>query len=196
MPINSLEEKIHLLQKKGKTTSLSIREILKILSEKGSFLTLIFLSLPFCQPLMIPGLSLPFGLAIFAIGIQMILGKNLWLPKFIHQKHIEPASLEKLTSTLTWTLKKIKYFSHPRISFLTQNTSVQKIHHLSIAFLGFLLAIPLPIPFSNLTTAWSLFLISFGVLEDDGLFVLIGYISFLITILFFSAIFLSIKHFV
>ena len=194
--MDSLEEKILLLQKKGGKNSVSIEEILKILSEKGTFLILVFLSLPFCQPLMIPGLSMPFGLAIFLIGFRISFDKNLWLPKFINQKTIEPASLQKITSSLTWTLKKIKYFSKPRLLFLSQNKSTHKLHHLSIALLGFLLAIPLPIPFSNLTTAWALFLISFGVLEDDGIFILIGYLFLLITLVFFLVIALSIKLFV
>ena len=55
------------------------------------------------------------------------------------------------------------------------------VHGLMIFILGLFLALPLPVPLSNITAAWSILLISLGILEDDGLIVGIGYLAALST---------------
>lgn len=72
---------------------------------------------------------------------------------------------------------------------------MEKVNGLAICLLGILLALPLPIPLSNLTAAWSILLIAFGILEDDGLFVIIGYLVALLTVLFFFVIAINVKNF-
>jgi hypothetical protein len=81
------EDRLILLQKRVETApSLSLFEIMGILSGKGRTLLLILLSLPFCQPIQIPGMSTPFGLMIAFIGFRMSFGKNAWLPKKVMSK--------------------------------------------------------------------------------------------------------------
>lgn len=66
----TLEEELLSLQERGEERSISIREIVDLLSAKGEFLIILLLSLPFCQPIQIPGLSIPFGIVIIFIGIR------------------------------------------------------------------------------------------------------------------------------
>jgi hypothetical protein len=72
---------------------------------------------------------------------------------------------------------------------------MEKMHGLMICILGLLLALPLPIPLSNLTAAWSTFLIALGILEDDGASVLAGYLISLLTIIFFIVMGIKAKEF-
>lgn len=185
--VSTIEEDLLLLQEKGKTASISIEEILHILSRKGQSLVIIFLSLPFCQPLQIPGLSTPFGVAIAFIGVEMAFGKYAWLPKRILAKKISPDTLQKITENILWVLKKAKGWVFPRLTWLCHHPILQVINGLLISILGVLLALPLPTPFSNLMAAWSIFFIGLGILKDDGIFVLIGYFTSLLTIAFFVA---------
>jgi hypothetical protein len=60
--------------------------------------------------------------------------------------------------------------------------------------LGLILALPLPIPFTNLTAGWAMFCISLGTLEKDGLFVFIGYSIFAVTIGLLTGIIIATKH--
>ncbi len=189
----TLEEGILILQQKGENSSISVGEILHILSGKGQSLILLFLSLPFCQPFQIPGLSTPFGLAIAFIGLRMAFGKRVWLPKRILAKTITPHTLQKITGKTLWLVKKMKRWVHPRLTWLCHYPVLHIINGLLISLLGIFLALPLPIPFSNLTSAWSIFLIGLGVLEDDGVFILIGYFVSLLTVAFFITMALSIK---
>jgi hypothetical protein len=48
-----------------------------------------------------------------------------------------------------------------------------------------ILLLPLPIPFSNLLPAWAIFLVACGLLERDGLFIVLGYAAFAIGAAYF-----------
>lgn len=185
-----IEEDILYLQQKGKNSSLSIGEVLHILSRKWQSLILLFLSLPFCQPFQIPGLSTPFGLAVAFIGLRMTFGKYAWLPKGILSKTINRKTLQNTTEKILWVVKKMKRWVHPRLVWICHYPALQIINGLLIFILGIFLALPLPIPFSNLMAAWSIFLIGLGLLEDDGFLVLIGYLIslFALAFLFFTVL--------
>ena len=46
---------------------------------------------------------------------------------------------------------------------------------------GLLLLLPLPIPFSNMVPAWAVVLLTAGMMERDGLVVLLGHIMTLVS---------------
>lgn len=183
-----LEKRLLILQDKAAHHPLSIGEILQILSGKGKSLILILLSISFCQPLQIPGLSTPFGLAIAFIGLRMAFGKRVWLPKKLLSKEIKTTTLKKITTTTLWLVRKVHRFIHPRLQKLCHHPAMQITNGLMIALLGLFLALPLPVPFSNLVAAWSIFLLAFGILEDDGLLILLGYLVALLAALFLAFI--------
>lgn len=178
----NLEERILILRRKAKGVSLSVAEILSILSGKGRFFILILLSIPFCQPIQIPGLSTVFGIIIAFLGLRISFGSRIWLPQKFLAKKVPSSTFEKVTNKILALVRKIKPWIHLRFIWMCQSRSMQKINGLIIFILGISLALPLPIPFSNLTAAWSIFLVALGMLEDDGVFVLIGYIFSLLTI--------------
>lgn len=190
----TLEEGIVLLRQESKDKLLSIAEILYILSGKGRSLILILLSIPFCQPIQIPGLSTPFGFAIAFTGLRILFGKRIWLPKKLLEKKIPSATFEKITDKTLAIVRKIKPWIHPRLIWMCHSSFMEKGNGLVIIILGIFLALPLPIPLSNLTAAWSICLVALGVLEDDGVFVLIGYLLSLVTVLFFLLIGLTTKN--
>lgn len=190
----TLEEGILLLQKETKYKSVSVGKILQLLPGKGRSLALIFLSFPFCLPIQIPGLSIPFGLAIAFIGARMAFGQRVWLPKRILSKTLKTKTIQKITVKALSLIKNLKRWLHPRLTWISHFSYMHIVNGLIIFFLGLFLALPFPIPLSNLMAAWSIFLIGLGLLEDDGVFVLFGYLMFLLTIIFFIAIALSIEQ--
>jgi hypothetical protein len=190
----TLEEGLVLLQKRGENESLSIADILGILPGKGRFLILLAFSLPFCQPIQIPGFSTPFGLAILFIGLRMLFGKNAWLPKRFLNKKVPPKLLKKITSNTLRCLRFLHRWIHPRLQWVCTSTVMHIFTALTIALLGCVLALPIPIPFSNLSTAWSIFLIALGLLEDDGVCVLLGYLIAVLTLVGLIIGALSLKY--
>ena len=185
-----LEEQLVLLQEKGKSTPISIGEILHILSRQGQVLVILFFTLPFCLPLQIPGLSTPFGLMIAFIGLKLVFGSEAWLPKKLLAKTLAPATLRKITEKALWLLQKMQRWVRPRLIGLCYHPAFRIVNGLLIIVLGLLLALPLPIFFSNLLAAWPIFFMALGLLKDDGLLILISYTFSLFTFAFFIFIIL------
>ncbi|MBS0620898.1 MAG: exopolysaccharide biosynthesis protein [Verrucomicrobia bacterium] len=182
-----------LLERASKNPTLLIGEILGILSGKGRSLILIFLSLPFCLPIQIPGLSTPFGISIALIGLRLAFGKRVWLPNRILAKTISSKTIQKITQKSLNLISKMKRFMHSRLEFVCDHGAMKVFNGLLIFLLGILLALPLPIPLTNLSAGWSILLLSLGLLESDGVFVFIGYLFSTLTLLFFTLTIFSIK---
>lgn len=159
----TLEDEILLLQQEGKNKSLSIAEILEVMAGKGRPLVLILLSLPFCQPIQIPGLSTAFGLAIAFIGLRISLQTKIWLPKALMDRTIPSHTLMKVTESSLHLIRKMKRWVHPRFMWICHSSFMEMMHGIMVVMLGILLALPIPVPMSNLTAAWSILLISFVV---------------------------------
>jgi len=186
LPHKTLEESLTIVLNKSQEGPLSVQEIFEVLATKGTNVFLIFLCLPFCQPLQIPGMSTPFGIVIALIGLRMSIRKHTWMPKFLLAKKISPRIINSIVTKSLWLLEKIKRFVHPRMYWFCHDV-MRTPHGIVIFLMGIFLAIPLPIPLGNLPAAWVIFLISLGLLEDDGLFVALGYAIFsmgLIALLF------------
>lgn len=189
----TLEQNLQIfLEKSQKVEALSIKEILDTLSGKGRFVILILLSLPFCQPIQIPGLSTPFGLFIAFIGIRMAFSKRIWLPKWLLSKNISSAVTAKITRKTLKIIKKLRPFIRPRIIWLC---NYRALSGLLLCLLGIFLALPMPIPFTNFFAGWAILLLSIGLLESDSLFFILGCVISLVTICFFIFILFSIKIF-
>ncbi len=182
-----------LLTKSQNQATLSIGEILRILSGKGRMLFLVFLSLPFCLPLQIPGLSMPFGLGVAFIGFRLAFSKHVWLPKKVLLKTVSSATVQQISQKCLKLMTKMARLIHPRLRWLSKHRIMQICNGLLFVLLGSFLALPLPIPFTNFLAGWAIFLLSIGLLEDDGIFILIGYFISLLIILFSILLAFSIK---
>ena len=95
---------------------------------------------------------------------------------------------------ILFLLKKTKRLIHPRLNWMCRSPVMEVVNGLVVFILGLLLALPLPIPFSNLLAAWAIFLIALGIAEDDGLVVVFGYIVAVFTVIVFTAMALIVKH--
>jgi hypothetical protein len=168
----SLAQSFSIILRKSKKTPLTLRAVLEIISGRGKPLILILLCLPFCQPLQIPGLSTPFGLLIMFVALRIAFGHRLWLPKSLLEKKIPRHTLKKVIARSTWVMQK---FTHPRLAWLCNQGVLHVVHGLVLAVLGLFLALPLPIPLTNIIAAWSILIISIGLIEEDGVFIIIGY---------------------
>ncbi len=130
---------------------------------------------------------------IAVLGFRIFLGKGIWLPKKLLAMTISSEHLIKIIQNALSVLKKIKPWIHPRFNWICHSFLMEKFNGIMLAALGVFLALPLPIPLSNLTAAWAILSISIGIIEDDGLFVLIGYSIFFITAIFLLFIFREVE---
>lgn len=112
------------------------------------------------------------------------------------KKELSPKTTTKITKLTIKTLKVVKKWVHPRMVTLCRHRYAYLVNGVLVAFLALCMVLPIPLPLINMPAAISIFLISIGVLEDDGLFLLIGYIAALLTALFFTILIYFIDYFV
>ncbi len=120
------------------------------------------------------GLSTPFGLAILLIGAQMMLGRiHPWLPGRARRRELSMTMLDRVTGMLAKRTRWLARSTRRRWELLISG----RLIGLGVVVLALGLALPLPIPGSNLVFLIPLFIYSVGLLERDGLWILIGHIA-------------------
>jgi hypothetical protein len=100
------------------------------------------------------------------------------LPGFILRREVSRSMLEKIIGYGLKLSTKMEKLVKPRMHFLQRWPGMINLIGLGIASGGFLLSLPLPplIPFSNTIPAVSVLLLTAGLMERDGLLVLLGYV--------------------
>ncbi|HET6409012.1 MAG TPA: exopolysaccharide biosynthesis protein [Chthoniobacteraceae bacterium] len=170
---------------------LRLREMLSVLQGRAYMFLLILLSLPFCTPIPIPGLSTLFGGIIALIGLRLSLRMKPWLPARILDAELSPKLVSQLLHAAKKTAKWIEVLLKPRLSFLVDFLLLHHLYGAMICISGLLLMLPLPIPLSNFLPAITVVFLAAALLERDGYFVIAGVLAFVVDAAFFSAIFLG-----
>jgi len=178
------------LEKTLDQKGLTVAQLVFALEGKGHAAIMAVLALPFCFPIQIPGLSTPFGIILIFSGLRIAFAQAPWLPGWLMVRDIPDGTAHSLLRGLRWIATPAEKILHPRLNRLCRNPTLHRIHGLLIAFLAILLALPLPIPFSNLLAAVPILLISLALLEDDGVFLIAGYLTAIPCGVFFGALFL------
>jgi len=125
------------------------------------------------------GLSTPFGLAIAIIGVQMIIGRTKpWLPKRARKRELSMQMLDRIAGMLARRTKWIAKSTRRRWEWSISTRLVG----FGITLLALGLALPLPIPGSNMVFLIPIFIYAIGVLERDGVWIVIGHVALLVDI--------------
>lgn len=148
--------------------------------------TLIF-SIPFLLPIPLPGLSIPFGLVIAWLALRMFLGRSFWMPAFLREKKLSGPLLRTLFTQAQGVAHRLSRWVKPRGRFFSKHPGNKRLSYFLICFCGLLLALPLP-PGTNSPPALTIALLSLGVLEEDSLYLTLGYLSFSALILLIMAL--------
>ncbi len=163
----------------------ALREVIAMLGGRAYTLLILLLALPFTTPIPLPGLAIPFSLAIALIALRLTLGQRPWLPEKILRKELPPGFFGKLFAFAEKVLRFLEKFLRPRFTWLTDTQLLRRLHALLVLVAALALLPPLPIPFTNLIPAWVILLVAAGLLERDGLFVLAGYLVFIAGVFYF-----------
>lgn len=174
-----LSEDFHELLDDLHGDKMTIDSIEKALEKRDFALLVMLLTVPFViAP--IPGILLPFGATILFMGIRIILGKKPQLPQWVLKKKIKTSILKKTLKMFIKIVVILEKFAKQRLLFLACWPSMKKLIGVGIASDALFLTLPLPIPFANTLPAISILLLSAGLMEEDGLLVLLGYFTSLL----------------
>jgi hypothetical protein len=119
------------------------------------------------------GLSTPFGLAIALLGAQLMIGRDRpWLIGPLRRRTIKMSMLDRVLHLLSHRARWIASSTRPRLELAIR----PRLVGLAIVVLALALALPLPIPGSNLVFLIPLFVYAVGLLERDGLWIVVGHV--------------------
>ncbi|SDX90924.1 exopolysaccharide biosynthesis protein [Nitrosomonas sp. Nm33] len=168
-------ELLQLVVIQNTSEKMSVGQIKNSLRERGFGILLAIAALPICLPIPAPpGYTTFFSIPLFIFSIQMMWGmKSPWLPGWISKKEISKKSLEKLIVKATTWLRKIESYLHPRLTYISVRAWERIIG--IFAFI-FTISIALPIPLVNVPPGWGILIMSLGLLNKDGLTIIVGMI--------------------
>lgn len=168
-------ELLQLVVLQNNNDKMSVSEIKNSLHERGFGILLAIAALPICLPIPVPpGYTTFFSIPLFIFSVQMMWGmKSPWLPEWISKKEINKTNLEKLIEKATPWLRKIESYLHPRLTYISVHAWERIIG--IFAFI-FTISIALPIPLTNFPPGWGILIMSLGLLNKDGLTIIVGMI--------------------
>jgi len=185
----TLKETFSNIQRVLPDNGVTLAMVLELVGKESFLVLSAFLSLPFLAPVSIPGVSTVFGAIILLIGISLVLDRPPCLPtRFM--THVLPSDKLRtcLSRGLIW-IHRLEKISHRRISIFCQRHLMSRVNGLAVVLSALLLMAPLAfLPFSNTLPALAILLLSIGILQHDGVFVLLGYLFLVLTVFYFALI--------
>ncbi len=151
----------------------TIGELVGALSERGFGILLVLISLPSALPIPAVGYSIPFGLLIALLGLQLIWGRAVpWLPERLCKRAVPRLVVPLLADKGIQLLRRIERFLKPRVRSLNSSVIFRGLIGLFVLVMGTLMMIP--VPGTNTLPGLTILLIGLGLVENDGLLTIIG----------------------
>ena len=155
----------------------------------GIISALLTLPLLIPLPLPLPGFSTVFSVGTILMGLQMALGwQQPHLPPPLARWQLSPAMSQALLKNLSRILRPIEQVARPRLFSISRSGLLHRVAGLCLFWNAMLMALPLPIPFTNLLPAYTILVLAIGILETDGFLLLMGYGMSLATTFFFASL--------
>ena len=167
----------------------TVRELLSMVGEQGLLLAMMFLTVPFLLPISIPGVSTVFGMVAILISLGITFNRVPWLPDRLLDRPLDAVKLTAAIERGADRFGRVDRISHPRLQRLTDSKAMNRLAGLGLLLGSVLLIFPLGlVPFSNTLPAWGILLLAAGLLQRDGVLILLGYLFLLATLVYFAAL--------
>ncbi|MEM1040351.1 MAG: exopolysaccharide biosynthesis protein [Pseudomonadota bacterium] len=161
----------------GEGASVSLSELAAALKSRAYGVILLLMALPCCLPFvyLLPQIV---ALPMLALCAQLALGRTqVWLPQTLANRQLPVDGLASTVARAAPWLKRMEFFARPRLTFLTEGVMLR--------VLGGLLLIPcasilVPLPLTNTVPGVGVAIAAGGLIERDGLLILMGLIIGLI----------------
>jgi len=163
------------------TTRVALADLVSTLGDRAFGLLMLIFALPNAVGLgTIPGLSTVFGLPQAIFAVQMIVGlQKPWLPRFLMEKSLSAEDFRSIVSKAHPQLSRFELMLKPRLEALTSPLAERV---LGLVFLILAVIVALPIPLGNWPPAIAMAVIALGLVEQDGVLVLIGLVTGVVAI--------------
>jgi hypothetical protein len=151
---------------------------------------MLVLALPALIP--IPGpFGMVFGSALAIVALQFAIGTgSLWLPSFLRSRRLPASAFAALQQCADPIVRKIENMTRP--GRLKAITGPALTYVMAVPVFALAVAIALPIPFGNIVPVVAVCVIAIGLIERDGLVVLLGILLTLVAMSVTAALFLGV----
>lgn len=162
----------------------SVSDLMRAMDARAVAALILLFALPNVVPTP-PGTSSILGLPLLYLTAQMMLGKLPWLPAIIADRSMTRSDFNSFVGRVTPLLARAERLLKPRLLFVTSATGERIIGGICLT-LAIVLA--LPIPLGNMLPAFAISLMALGVLERDGLWVIIGVLVGILSLVIVSGV--------
>lgn len=167
----AISQRLHLLASDAKGDAVELNWVLSELHERAFGLFLLVLALPCCIPFLY-GIPQIVALPLMFVSVQIVLGrKTPWLPKKLGARTISTEGVHNLARRAEPWLVRIEAFSRPRLSVLTHSPADRAV---GLALILFSASIMVPLPGTNTVPGFAVVIVSMGLLQRDGILVILG----------------------
>ncbi|QXT38502.1 exopolysaccharide biosynthesis protein [Gymnodinialimonas ceratoperidinii] len=167
--LSQLAEEARAVAARGETVTLDW--VMAQIHERAFGLFLLVLALPCCIPFLY-GIPQIVALPLMFISAQILLGrKSPWLPERLGRRVIPAEALTNLSLRAGPWLRRIEAISRPRLIALTRTPLDQIV---GLALVLFSASILVPLPATNTVPGIAVVAISMGLLQRDGILVVLG----------------------
>ena len=175
------------LRIKERADKISLGEIVDELGHAGIGMVLLLLSLPALVP--IPGpVGFVFGLFVALVALQLMVGaKRIVLPDFVRRWRLPAAAVRAFAAKGEPILRAVETWLRPRRLLALTGRSARMALGLPIMLMG--LAVALPVPTGNVPPVASLIVLSLGLINRDGLAVIVGLVLAILAVGWFAILF-------
>lgn len=149
---------------------ISVADLLEALRHRALGALMFIFAVPTALP-MPPGVSAVLGAPLIFLTLQLMLGMQPWLPKLITERSLSRVDFERVVRTIAPWLARAEGVMRPRLTVLAMRPVVNLI-----GLTCFVMAVILflPIPLGNMLPSVAICIMALGLLERDGVWVLIG----------------------
>lgn len=158
-----------------KDPKLYLGELVNAFGERGFGALMLFFGLLNIAIGIIPGSTTILGAPLLLMGFQLMIRQDqLWLPKWALRRWIERAAYRSGVEKVLPRVRAVERLSRPRLPVMTSELS-EVLIGLATVLLAFILI--LPIWGGNLVPALIISTFGFGLMQRDGIVVLIGWVG-------------------
>lgn len=169
----AISDRLHELAATATGEAVSLSWILGQLHERAFGLFLLVLALPCCIPFLY-GIPQIVALPLMFVSAQILIGRQTpWLPARLAARTVSVEGLEHLARRAGPWLRRIEAFSRPRQAQLTRAPLDRFV---GLALVLFSASILVPLPGTNTVPGFAVVIVSMGLLQRDGILVLLGFI--------------------
>ncbi|MDB6057182.1 MAG: Exopolysaccharide synthesis ExoD [Verrucomicrobiales bacterium] len=164
-----------ILQHESARDKLTLNFLLEQTEGRGIYLVFVLLALP---SVYLPGVSVALGVVLMVLALAHAFNKPARLPKFVGDRALPKAAMNKVLGASVRLLRFVEKIVKPRRTPWMSWRAPRAINGLIIAWMAFLLALPIPpvpVPFTNMFPGYAIVLMAVAMMEEDGVMIWLGY---------------------